>query len=96
MDLQRNRRSHGAIIAWPNRYLYEDIMRAHASPEVSRVLLQSNVLPKKGFPVVFHGIKGRERRTRHSPSYLNVPEASVVRDYCQKLTEDREHKICEY
>ncbi|KAN0127186.1 P-loop containing nucleoside triphosphate hydrolase protein, partial [Lactarius tabidus] len=90
VDLQLNRRSHGAIIAWPNRYLYEDIMRAHASPEVARLLLQSDVLPKKGFPIVFHGIRGLELRNR-SPSYLNIHEASVVRDYCLKLS--RDHKI---
>lgn len=76
--------------------MYEDIMLAHASPEVSGLLLQSDVLRKKGFPVVFHGIKGQERRTRHSPSYLNISEASVVREYCQKLTQDREHKISKY
>jgi helicase MOV-10 len=70
-------------------------MRAHASPDVSHLLLQSSVLPKRGFPVVFHGLKGSERRTRYSPSYFNILEASVVRDYCQKLTQDREHKICE-
>ncbi|KAH9005655.1 P-loop containing nucleoside triphosphate hydrolase protein [Lactarius hatsudake] len=91
--LQRNRRSHGAIFAWPNRYLYEDSMQAHASLDISRLLLHSSVLPKKGFPVVFHSIKGRELRTRQSPSYLNVLEASLVRDYCQKLTKDRECKI---
>ncbi|KAH8992655.1 P-loop containing nucleoside triphosphate hydrolase protein [Lactarius akahatsu] len=93
VDLQRNRRSHGAIIAWPNRYLYKDRMHASASPDVSHLLLQSDVLPRMGFPIVFHGIKGRELRTQHSPSYLNVHEASVVRDYCLRLTEDREHKI---
>ncbi|KAH8992653.1 P-loop containing nucleoside triphosphate hydrolase protein [Lactarius akahatsu] len=91
--LQRNRRSHGTIIAWPNRYLYEDSMQAHASSDVSHILLHSGVLPKKGFPVVFHSIKGRELRTRQSPSYLNVLEASLVRDYCQKLTKDHECKI---
>ncbi|KAH9000982.1 AAA domain-containing protein [Lactarius hatsudake] len=94
VELQQARRSHGAIIAWPNRYLYEDSMHAHAIPDVSHFLLQSDVLPKQGFPVVFHGIKGRELRARHSPSFLNVHEASVVRDYCQRLTQDREHKIC--
>ncbi|KAH9038479.1 P-loop containing nucleoside triphosphate hydrolase protein [Lactarius pseudohatsudake] len=93
VDLQRNRRSHGAIIAWPNRYLYKDRMHASASPDVSHLLLQSDVLPRMGFPIVFHGIKGRELRTQHSPSYLNVHEASVVRDYCLRLTEDREQKI---
>ncbi|KAN0127192.1 P-loop containing nucleoside triphosphate hydrolase protein [Lactarius tabidus] len=95
VGLQRNRRSHGAIIAWPNRYLYEDIMRADASAEVSRALLQSDVLSKKEFPIVFHGIKGQERRTRQCPSYLNIPEASVVRDYCLRLVGDHEHKIYE-
>jgi helicase MOV-10 len=95
VGLQRNRRSHGTIIAWPNRYLYEDRMHAHASLDVSHVLLESDVLPKKGFPVVIHGIRGRELRGRHSPSYLNIHEASVVRDYCQKLTQDREPKISE-
>ncbi len=71
-------------------------MRAYAIPVVARLLLQSDVLPRKGFPVVFHGIKGRELRAQYSPSYLNIHEASVVRDYCLKLTEDRECKICGY
>jgi helicase MOV-10 len=71
-------------------------MRADASAEVSRALLQSDVLSKKEFPIVFHGIKGQERRTRQCPSYLNIPEASVVRDYCLRLVGDHEHKICEY
>ncbi|KAF8267997.1 P-loop containing nucleoside triphosphate hydrolase protein [Lactarius quietus] len=93
VDLQRNRRLHGAIIAWPNRYLYEDIMRAHAIPVVARLFLQSEVLVKKGFPIVFHGIKGRELRGQHSPSYLNIHEASVVRDYCLRLIGDHENKI---
>jgi len=72
-------------------------MHAHASPDISELLLQSDVLPTKEFPVVFHGIKGRELRARHSPSYLNVHEAAVVRDYCQKLTQDSdpERKIGE-
>ena len=70
-------------------------MQAKASLNDSHLLLQSDVLPKKGFPVVFHGIKGRELRARHSLSFLNVHEASVVRDYCQMLTQDRERKICE-
>jgi helicase MOV-10 len=71
-------------------------MRADAIPVISDLLLQSDVLPKKGFPIVFHGIKGRELRGRHSPSYLNIHEASVVRDYCLRLIGDHEHKICEY
>jgi helicase MOV-10 len=70
-------------------------MRACASEDVTHLLLDSGVLPKKRFPVVFHGLKGRERRSKHSSSYLNVHEASIVREYCQKLTTDPERKICE-
>jgi helicase MOV-10 len=71
-------------------------MRACASADVTHVLLDSRVLPKKGFPIVFHGVKGGERCSRHSPSLFNVHEASIVRDYCLKLTTDPEQKICEY
>jgi helicase MOV-10 len=95
VTLQRNRRSHGAIIAWPNRYLYEDNMRAAGDVGVTHLLVDSGVLPKKGFPIMFHGIKGREERTIQSPSYFNIFEASIVRDYCVALTLDRERKICE-
>jgi helicase MOV-10 len=71
-------------------------MQAHAIEAVTRLFLQSDVLAKKDFPIVFHGIKGRELRGKHSPSYLNIHEASVVRDYCQRLIGDKERKICEY
>lgn len=94
VGLQRNRRSHGAIIAWPNRYFYEDIMRAHGDKDVTHLFLHSNVLPKKGFPIIFHGVKGKEKRTRQSPSCYNIIEASVVRDYCVRIIGDRERRIC--
>jgi len=42
---------------------------------------------------MFHGIKGTETRSRRSPSYFNIMEASVVRDYCAMLIEDPELKI---
>ena len=70
-------------------------MRAYGDVDVTHHLVDSGVLQKKGFPIVFHGIKGREKRTRQSPSYYNIYEASVVRDYCVKLTSDPERMICE-
>lgn len=42
---------------------------------------------------MFHGIKGAEKRTRRSPSYFNILEASVVRNYCVALTQDPELRI---
>ena len=69
-------------------------MRAHGDTDVTHLLLHSRILPKKGFPVLFHGIKGKEKRTTRSPSYFNINEASVVRNYCVMLTEDTELKLC--
>jgi helicase MOV-10 len=94
--LYRNRRSHGNIIAWSNRYFYEDTMRDYGNSYITFHLVHSDVLPKKGFPVVFHGVKGSEQHVEWSPSYFNIIEASIVRDYCVKLTGDTERKICEY
>jgi len=93
VDLQLNRRSHGAIIAWPNRYLYEDRMRAHGDAAITDRMLRWDELPMKDFPIIFHGIKGTEKRTRRSPSYYNILEASIVRDYCVKLTTDPARRI---
>jgi helicase MOV-10 len=70
-------------------------MRAYGDANVTHLLVDSGVLPKKGFPIVFHGIKGREKRTKRSPSYYNIYEASVVRNYCEALTSDPERMICE-
>ena len=70
-------------------------MRAAGDVNITHLLVKSGILPKKGFPIMFHGVKGSEMRTWQSPSYFNIPEASVVRDYCVALTSDPEQKICE-
>ena len=95
VGLWRNWRSHGAIIAWSNRYLYQDSMRDYGDAYITYHLVHSDVLPKKGFPVIFHGIKGSAQHTESSPSPFDVLEASIVRNYCVKLNRDLEQKICE-
>jgi helicase MOV-10 len=75
--------------------MYEDTMRDYGNSDVTYSLVLSDVLPKKGFPIVFHGVKGKEERMKSSPSYFNIIEASIVRDYCVKLTGDPERRIGE-
>ena len=70
-------------------------MRDYGNQYITYDLVLSDVLPKKGFPVVFHGVKGKEEHIRSSPSYFNILEASIVRDYCVKLTSDPERPIGE-
>jgi hypothetical protein len=69
-------------------------MRDYGNSYITYHLVLSDVLPKKGFPVVFHGVKGSEQHAKWSPSYFNIIEASIVRDYCVKLIGDRERNIC--
>src|SRR5712672_1052595 len=95
VELLRNHRSHASIIAWSNRYFYEDRMREYGNTYITYDLVHSDVLPKKGFPVVFHGVRGSEEHSKWSPSAFNILEASIVRDYCVKLTADPERKTCE-
>jgi hypothetical protein len=71
-------------------------MRDYGNAYITYHLVLSDVLPKKGFPVVFHGVKGSEQHAKWSPSNFNIVEASVVRDYCVRLTGDSERKICEW
>jgi helicase MOV-10 len=70
-------------------------MRDHGNSYITYHLVNSDVLPKKGFPVIFHGVRGNQERTKSSPSYFNVFEASIIRNYCVKLVSDPERKICE-
>ena len=71
-------------------------MRDHGNAYITYHMVHSEVLPKKGFPVVFHGVRGNGERTKSSPSYFNVVEASIIRNYCVTLIEDPERKICEH
>jgi helicase MOV-10 len=71
------------------------MMRDYGNSYITYDLVHSDVLPKKGFPVVFHGVKSSEQRTKWSPSSFNVLEASIIRNYCVKLVGDSERKICE-
>jgi helicase MOV-10 len=52
----------------------------------------SDELPKKKFPVVFHGIVGRDQQEASSPSFFNIDEATLVKKYCKSLVEDRKLK----
>jgi helicase MOV-10 len=47
---------------------------------------------KKGFPIVFHGVIGKDEREGSSPSFFNVDEASLVREYCEKLLKKNSKK----
>ena len=93
VKLVQNRRSHGSIIAFSNRYYYEDELRAGAHREVTTSLFGSPILVKEDFPIVFHGVFGQDQRSGRSQSYFNVSEASLVKNYCLQLVNDPQRHV---
>ena len=52
-------------------------------------------LPKKGFPLIFHGIAGQDTREEKSPSFFNPEEVAKVVEYIGKLMEVKSPKLKE-
>jgi helicase MOV-10 len=56
--------------------------------------LRSSQLVAPLFPIVFHAISGKDDREASSPSFFNADEVSQVKDYVQRLREDRKFRVC--
>ncbi|XP_032201725.1 RNA helicase Mov10l1 isoform X3 [Mustela erminea] len=80
--LVKNYRSHPALLALPSRLFYHKELEVCADPSVVTSLLGWEKLPKKGFPLIFHGVRGSEAREGRSPSWFNAAEAVQVLRYC--------------
>ncbi|TFK49293.1 P-loop containing nucleoside triphosphate hydrolase protein [Heliocybe sulcata] len=89
VKLVKNFRSHPSILKFPNERFYRGDLEVAARPQVINSYLQWPHLPKKGFPVIFHGIQSKDDREARSPSYFNIGEASLVKSYITKLKDDR-------
>ena len=44
-------------------------------------------------PMIFHGVIGQDLKEEASPSFFNIEEIVIVRDYIKKLCEMRENKV---
>lgn len=55
--LVKNYRSHAALLALPSRLFYHRELEVCADPQVVTSLLGWEKLPRKGFPLVFHGVR---------------------------------------
>ncbi|XP_073937892.1 RNA helicase Mov10l1 [Castor canadensis] len=80
--LVKNYRSHSALLALPSRLFYHKELEVCADPKVVTSLLGWEKLPKKGFPLIFHGVRGNEAREGRSPSWFSPAEAVQVMRYC--------------
>ena len=91
VKLVHNRRSHGAIVAWSNMYMYENDIRAIGARDTG-LMLGSTILPNPTFPIVFHGHHTVESRDALH-SVFNEEEARLVAKYCHILVNDTERRI---
>uniref|UniRef100_A0AAX7U356 RNA helicase n=1 Tax=Astatotilapia calliptera TaxID=8154 RepID=A0AAX7U356_ASTCA len=83
--LLRNYRSHPAILKIPNELFYDGELQACADEYARNFYCNWEELPKKNFPVIFHGVTGIDKREASSPSFFNVAEVEVLMDYVRKL-----------
>ncbi|KAM7082413.1 LOW QUALITY PROTEIN: helicase MOV-10 [Ciconia maguari] len=86
-----NYRSHEAILRIPNELFYDSELKACESDEldVRSLYCAWEELPKKGFPIIFHGVCGEDRREAKSPSFFNTAEIEVLVHYLKKLLQSR-------
>ncbi|KAI9548916.1 hypothetical protein NQZ68_003450 [Dissostichus eleginoides] len=90
--LLRNYRSHAAILKVPNELFYENELQVFAEQWERDIYCKWEHLPKTGFPVIFHGVIGKDEREANSPSFFNVTEIEVLMDYLTKLIETQGKK----
>ncbi|XP_009080185.1 PREDICTED: putative helicase Mov10l1 [Acanthisitta chloris] len=93
--LIKNYRSHSALLALPSKLFYHKELEVCADASVVTSLLNWGKLPRKGFPLIFHGIRGSEAREGHSPSWFNPAEAVQVMKYCCHLAKNDNAAVSE-
>ncbi|TNN76027.1 RNA helicase Mov10l1 [Liparis tanakae] len=80
-----NYRSHEALLTLPSKLFYKNELCFKAPRAVVETLCKWKSLPKKGFPLLFHGVRGTEMREGNNPSWFNPVEAVQVMIYCCQL-----------
>ncbi|CAM4716229.1 unnamed protein product [Leuciscus chuanchicus] len=80
-----NYRSHPSILKVPNELFYDGELKACANEISSNQYCNWEYLPKRGFPVIFHGVPGKDERESNSPSFFNTFEIDIIIDYLKKL-----------
>ncbi|TRZ12568.1 hypothetical protein HGM15179_014547 [Zosterops borbonicus] len=86
-----NYRSHEAILRIPNELFYDNELKVcHSNGlDIRNLYCTWEELPKKGFPIIFHGVCGEDQREAKSPSFFNTAEIEVLVHYLKKLLQSR-------
>uniref|UniRef100_A0A3P9P4N1 RNA helicase n=1 Tax=Poecilia reticulata TaxID=8081 RepID=A0A3P9P4N1_POERE len=90
--LLQNYRSHAAILKIPNEEFYNNELQVFASQEERETYCSWEALPQKDFPVIFHGVLGKDEREGNSPSFFNVSEIETLVAYLNRLEQTQGKK----
>uniref|UniRef100_A0AAY5L7A0 RNA helicase n=1 Tax=Esox lucius TaxID=8010 RepID=A0AAY5L7A0_ESOLU len=88
-----NYRSHEALLSLPSRLFYGGELCVRAQRAIVDSLCHWSRLPTKGFPLIFHGVRGTEMREGNNPSWFNPAEAVQVMLYCCQLAKKLYHPV---
>ncbi|XP_077194395.1 RNA helicase Mov10l1 isoform X2 [Paroedura picta] len=76
--LVKNYRSHATLLAVPSKLFYHKELQVCADPSVVNSLLGWEKLPRKGFPLIFHGMRVEKiRLLLHSVDLSDIKVGSV-------------------
>ncbi|KAK7052594.1 RNA helicase [Favolaschia claudopus] len=93
VKLVKNFRSHPAILRFSNEHFYNNELQPCGNRALIYSLEDSPALPKKKFPLIFHGIVGKDDREGTSPSFFNISEASQVKKYVVDLVFQKRPRV---
>jgi helicase MOV-10 len=91
----KNFRSHPDILQFSNQQFYNSELQPCGNGALIHSMDNYEELPKKKFPIIFHGIIGKDEKEASSPSFFNIDEASQVKKYVISLLGNRKNKISE-
>ncbi|KAI8622786.1 P-loop containing nucleoside triphosphate hydrolase protein [Chytriomyces sp. MP71] len=82
--LQNNYRSHPAILELYSKTFYDGDLKECATLD-NRISKLSWLPNRNEFPLVFHGVAGKDEREGSSPSWFNMDEVDIVIKYIRTL-----------
>lgn len=83
-----NYRSHEAIISVPSKLFYAGQLKVFDEDD-HKSLCDWNVLPKEGFPILWHHVTGHESLEPNGNSFKNQVELALVGGYINQLRHDK-------
>ncbi|SCV71091.1 BQ2448_2679 [Microbotryum intermedium] len=86
VDLVKNYRSAVPILMLPSTLYYNETLEPCAAPTVQNSPLHNwSGLPRRGWPIIFHGITGRDEPIDEGASFYNQEEVDQVVRYITSL-----------